>query len=85
MILDDSTCTPEKEAALREPECIQAVYKQQPLVYSTVSEIVAENFFGTIADTEWLCFQLVEIAANFEDMATCRATYLFTVTVLGII
>ena len=80
MILDDPTCTSEKEAALREPECIQAVYKQQPLVYSTVSEIVAENFFGTKADTEWICFQLVEIAANFEDMAACTASFSPTVT-----
>ena len=63
MILDDPTCTPEKEEALRKPECIQSVYKQQPLVYSTITTIVSNNYLGTVADTEWLCFSLVEILA----------------------
>ena len=64
MILDDPTCTPEKEAALREPECIQAVFKQQPLVYGKILEIVADNYFGTVADTELFCFLVVEILAK---------------------
>ena len=32
MILDDPTCTPEKEAALRDPECIKSVFRKQPFV-----------------------------------------------------
>ena len=75
MILDDPTCTPEKEAALREPECIQAVFKQQPLVYGKILEIVADNYFGTIADTELFCFLVVEILANYEDMTSCREAF----------
>ena len=72
MILDYPTCTPEKEAALRESECIQAVYKQQPLVSATIGEIVASNYFGTIADIEWLCFLLVEINGNYPDIDSCK-------------
>ena len=75
MILDDPTCTPEKEEALRKPECIQSVYKQQPLVYSTITTIVSNNYLGTVADTEWLCFSLVEILANFEDITTCKEAF----------
>merc|ERR1711983_395392 len=73
MILEDPTCNPEKEKALREPECIQKIYKQQPLVYGTITEIIANKYYGTIADTEVLCFQLVEILANYNTTSRIQA------------
>ena len=74
-LLDDPTCCKDTEAALRRRKCIKSVYKKQPLVYSTISGMVGDKCFGTRADTNWLCFMLVEISANFPDMESCKKAF----------
>merc|ERR1712126_239383 len=71
-LLDDPTCCADTEAELRRRKCIKSVYKKLPLVYSTISGMVADKCFGTKADTNWLCFMLVEISANFPDYKSCK-------------
>jgi len=74
LLLDDPECSQQATIdALIEPSCIQAVYSQQPLVYSTLSNIMNNgNCFGTAAEEEWFCFQVVEIFANFETIQDCK-------------
>merc|ERR1712126_56566 len=79
-LLDDPTCCADTEAQLRRRKCIKSVYKKLPLVYSTISGMVADKCFGTKADTNWLCFMLVEISANFPDYKSCKAAFKPTVT-----
>ena len=83
LLLDDPTCCTDTEAELSKQECIQSVFKSQPLVYSALAKLVndpSSNCFGTNADTEWICFQLVEIDATFADLATCQGIFVPSAT-----
>ena len=74
-LLDDPTCCKDTEEALRRDNCIKSVYEKQPLVYSTISGMVGDKCFGTVADTNWLCFQLVELSANYPDLESCKTDF----------
>merc|ERR1712227_374897 len=63
-LLDDPTCCKDTEEALRRDQCIKSVYEKQPLVYSTISGMVGDKCFGTVADTIgfascWWKYQLI--------------------------
>ena len=74
LLLDDPECSQQATIdALIEPSCIQSVFKQLPVVYGSIANVISSgSCFFTEADEEWFCFQTVEILANFETIQDCK-------------
>ena len=75
ILLDNTACTGETEAALRDPDCIQSVFSKQPLIYSTLFNILIGKSDYIRAVIDWLCFLLVEYLNEYENVGTCRQIF----------